>query len=193
MQLKEFEDAKLLWKMYYAVQGFKHAQAAAEYILQKNILEDDPVFFPLMSAVYVLYGRPFKKTKGVGLLGNELVPQDHLKLHQSILDHRDQIYAHSDAKGLELANVGQANQVRAKRFPTETLLLRSQYQATPELLPQIIKLCQELQEKALAHVNQLFAQYAKHIPAKLGEYVLNIDDQEGDFFKPAKSVIEVKL
>ena len=189
MQPQEFEDAKRLWKMYYAVQGFKHAQAVAEYILQKNITEDDSVYCPLITAVYVLYGRPFKRTNGVGLLENEIVPQEHLKLHQTILDHRDQIYAHSDANGLELADVGQANQVRAKRLPTETLLLRSQYQATPALLPHIIKLCQELQEKALVHVNQLFAQYAKHIPAKLGEYVLNIDDPEGEFFKPANSVI----
>ena len=189
MQPQEFEDAKLLWKKYYAVQCFKHAQVAAEYILQNKIAEDDPVFFPLITAVYVLYGRPFKRTKGVGVLGKEIIPQEHLNLHQSILDHRDQIYAHSDAIGFELADVGQANQVRAKRLSTETLLLRSQYQATPELLPHIIKLCQQLQEKTLAHVNQLFAQYGKHIPAKLGEYVLNIDNSAGDFFELAKPVI----
>jgi hypothetical protein len=87
------------------------------------------------------------------------------------------------------ANCDGRNQVRAKRLSTETLLLRSQYQATPELLPHIIKLCQELQEKTLAHVNQLFAQYGKNIPAKLGEYVLNIDNPAGDFFELAKPVI----
>jgi hypothetical protein len=124
MQPQEFEDAKLLWKKYYAVQCFKHAQVAAEYILQNKIAEDDPVFFPLITAVYVLYGRPFKRTKGVGVLGKEIIPQEHLELHQSILDHRDQIYAHSDAIGFELADVGQANSPSRTQFSTARFFFR---------------------------------------------------------------------
>ena len=190
MKPEEFEDAKLLWKKYYAVECFKHAQTAAEYILQNSIQQDNPSYVPLITAVYSLYGRPFKCSRGVGSLGKEIIPPEHLQLHDEILTHRDKIYVHSDAVEFELADVGQANQVRAKRLPTETLLLRSQYQATPERLPQIIELCRELKEKMLSDVNQMFAQYGKLIPAMLGEYVLNIYDPDGDFFKPAKPVIK---
>ncbi len=189
MQRQEFEDAKLLWKKYYAVECFKHAQTAAEYILQNDLHQDNPLYVPLITAVYSLYGRPFKCSCGVGSLGKEIIPPEHLQLHDEILTHRDKIYVHSDAVKFELADVGQANQVRAKRLPTETLLLRSQYQATPERLPQIIKLCKELRETMLSDVNQMFAQYGKLVPAKLGEYILNIDDQNGDFWKPATPVI----
>ena len=63
MQPQEFEDAKLLWKMFYAEQCFKHAQAAAEYVLQNKIEEDNPALYPLIAAVYVLYGRPFKNSE----------------------------------------------------------------------------------------------------------------------------------
>lgn len=58
MRRDEFEDAKLLWKMFYAGQSFEHARAAAEYVLKKNIYEDNAIFYPLITAVYVLYGKP---------------------------------------------------------------------------------------------------------------------------------------
>ena len=192
MQPQEFEDARLLWKMFYAGQSFEHSRAAAEYVLQKKIAEDDPIFYPLMTAVYVLYGKPFRKSRGVGCpLGEELIPPDYLELHRDLLKHRDKILAHSDANEFEWFDVGQANQVRLVRRLTDKSLKCSQLQANPSLLPHIISLCLELQEKTEIRKTELFKQYEKFVPAEVGEYVLNIDDPNGDFFKPAKSVVEI--
>jgi len=192
MQPQEFEDARLLWKMFYAGQSFEHSRVAAKYVLQKNIIEDEPIFYPLMAAVYVLYGKPFKKSCGVGCpIGEDIIPQDYLELHRDLLKHRDKILAHSDANKFELFDVGQANQVRlVVRSPTDKSLICSQLQANRPLLPHIISLCLELQEKVESSKIELFKRYEKYAPNAVGEYILNIDDPNGAFFKPAKPVVE---
>jgi hypothetical protein len=182
MQPHEFEDAKLFWKMFYAEQCFKHAQTAAEYVLQNRVAEDNSVFYPLITAVYVLYGRPFKNSYGVGSLGEELIPLEHLELHRLLLNHRDQIYAHADATTFELPDVGQANQVGVAVSLTEKRLFGTQFYASPPLLPDIINLCQSLQKKAEYQVCKLFERYRKQVPDKVGKYVINISDQSSSFF-----------
>lgn len=192
MQPQEFEDAKLLWVIFYAGQSFENSRAAAEYVLRNKIAEDNSVFYPLMTAVYVLYGKPFGKSRGVGrLLGEELIPTEYLELHRDLLKSRDKIFAHSDANEFEWFDVGQANQVRLVRRPTDKSLQCSQLQANPSLLPHIISLCLELQEKIEIRKIELFKQYEKFVPAEVGEYVLNIEDPNGDFFKPAKPIFEI--
>jgi len=190
MQLQEFEDAKSLWMMFYAGQSFMHVKAAAEYVCQNNISEDSPVFYPLMAAVYVLYGKPFKKSRGVGSLGEEIIPPEYQALHRELLKHRDQIYAHSDATAFEWPDVGRANQVRLVRRSADKSLFCSQLQASPPLVPHIINLCRHLQETIESRKLELFKKYEKYVPPDVGEYVLNIDDASGDFFKPAKAVVE---
>ena len=59
MKPREFEGAKLLWKMFYAQQCFKHAQAAAEHILKERLENENPLFYLLVTSVYVMYGKPF--------------------------------------------------------------------------------------------------------------------------------------
>jgi hypothetical protein len=190
MRPEEFEDAKLLWKMFYAGQSFEHARAAAEYVLKENISADNAILYPLMTAVYVLYGKPFKKSYGVGCLGEELIPVGYQELHRDLLKHRDKVLAHSDTSGFEWFDVGQANQVRLVRRPTDKSLICSQLQANPALLPHIISLCLELQEQVEIKKRELFKRYEKYVPAEVGEYVLNIEDANGDFFRPAKPVVK---
>jgi hypothetical protein len=200
MQLKEYEDAKLLWKMFYAGQSFKHAQTTAEYIFNEKVDEDKPLYYPLITALYTLYGKPFKKGRPskkspwISPLEKEIIPYEYLKLHEELLDHRDQIYAHSDADAFEWLDVGQVNQVRlAVQHPKDKRLVCSQLQAKLALMPDIINLCQQLQNKIEKSKTELFKRYENFAPDEVGEYILNIDDQEGAFFKPAQSVIETKL
>jgi hypothetical protein len=193
MKPQEFEDVKLLWTMFYAEEDFRHAKSAAEYILEKPIGENDSAFYPLITAVYVLYGKPFGANCGVESLKRDFVPAEYLTLHKELLDHRNQTYAHSDATRFELPDVGKANQVRLKvRGPTDKSLFCSQLQATHPRMPRIISLCRELQEKARAKKNELIKLYEKSFPAEVGEYILNIEQPNGDIFKPANPVIEIK-
>ncbi len=43
METAEFEDAKLLWKMFYAYQCFRRAEAAAQHILDERLEQESLV------------------------------------------------------------------------------------------------------------------------------------------------------
>ena len=177
--------------MFYAEESFKHAKSAAEYILKNPVKENDLVFYPLITAVYVLYGKPFGKNYGMGSLKEDFVATEHLDLHKELLQHRDQTYVHSDATRLEIPDAGKANHVRLKvRQPRDKSLFCSQFQATRPRMDRIISLCQLLQEKARGKKIELINQYKKSFPNEVGEYVLNIDQQGEEMFVPTKTIIE---
>jgi hypothetical protein len=182
METAEFEDAKLLWKMFYAYQCFGRAEAAAQHILDENLEQGSPLFYPLVTSVYVLYGKPFKHARGgVGKLGEEMIPSAHLDLHHQLLEHRDQIYAHTDADA--------ANQVRVLQTATEMHLFAVDFRARFPLMPSIIDLCGILQRKTWYHVEKLFERYKARVPESVGEYAINVSNQAGDFFTPVKPMI----
>jgi len=143
----EFNDAKLLWKMFYAEQCFKHTRAAAEYILNEKLEEDSPLFYSLITAVHVNYGKPFRSSRGLGRLAEDIVPPQHLDLHRLLLKHRDQTFAHTDATGFELPTVGQANQVCFVRFANEIRLRGTEFHVRHPLMPSVIDLCARFEKK----------------------------------------------
>jgi len=189
MNPKEFNDAKLLWKLFYAGQCFMHAQKAAEYVLRNENEENNSVLYPLITAVYVLYGKPFLRNDSVGRLDEAIIPTEYLDWHRTFLKHRNKTYAHSEANAFEFLDAGNVNQVRLLVHPPEPpSLICSQFQAEPALMPIIINLCRLLQEKIGNQKNELFQRYKQYIPAQVGEYVLNVSDPDGDFYKPAKPI-----
>jgi hypothetical protein len=189
MQSTEFEDAKLLWKMFYAQQCFKRAHAVAEHILKEKLEKENPLFYPLMTSLFVIYGRPFKRARGVGHLGDEMIPAQHSDLHRTLLQHRDQVYAHTDAEAFDLADFGEANQVRVLRTLMEMRLFATDFHARYPLMPSIIDLCATLQVKTGYHVDKLFNRYMGRVPQPVGEYGINVTDSNGDFFTKEKPML----
>lgn len=189
MQPAEFDDAKLLWKMFYAQQCFKRAQAAAEHVLKEQLEKESPLFYPLITSVYIIYGKPFKRARGVGQLGEEMIPPQHLELHRGLLQHRDQVYAHTDADAFELGDYGEANQVRVLRMPEEMRLFATDFHARYPLMPSVIDLCATLQEKTGYHVDKLFKRYMVRVPQQAGEYAINVIDPNGEFFTKQKPML----
>src|SRR5689334_14650456 len=127
MNQTEFDDVQLLWKMLYARECFRHAKAAAQHILDAKLEQENPLFYSLVTAVHVLYAKPFLKAHGVGKLGEEIIPAEHLELHRSLVEQRNQVYAHRDASAFEIADYGTANQVRALRLPEEIRLFATDF------------------------------------------------------------------
>jgi hypothetical protein len=97
MNPSEHSDAQLLWKMFYAGECFRQARGAAQHILDEKLERDSALFYPLVTAVYVLYAKPFTRADAVGKLGDEIIPAEHRELHSILLEHRHQLYAHRDA------------------------------------------------------------------------------------------------
>jgi hypothetical protein len=73
MTKDEFEDAKTLWKMIYAYHCFRNVENACSFILDQKMDENHPVYYSLITSIYVLYGKPFKHSNVVGKLADDIV------------------------------------------------------------------------------------------------------------------------
>ena len=185
----DFDDAKALWKLFYARECFRNVEQACSFILDENIDENHPIYYSLITSIYVLYGKPFKHSNVVGKLPDNIVSAKHQQLHKLVLDHRDQLYAHTDAKSFELPDFGPANQVRFLVLPGEMRLFGTQFRARPPFLPELVALCRELQEKTNYHLSKLQKRHHRKIPTTVGEYAINILDENGTFVIKQKPLI----
>lgn len=149
MTKSEFNDAQLLWKMFYARECFRQAKGAAQHVLDAKLEHDSLLFCPLITAVYVLYAKPFTRVDGVGRLGEEIIPAEHMDSHRQLLDHRHQIYAHRDADAFNVGDYGAASQVRALRLPQEIRLFATDFHARYPAMPPIIELCRVLEKRPI--------------------------------------------
>ena len=189
MTKNDFEDAKSLWKFFYASECFKQAAAACSYMLDNNLETDSPMYYPLLTSVYVLYGKPFKRANVVGKLADDIIPPEHKNLHDTLLEHRDKFYAHTDAKSFKLPDFGDASQVRFLVLPHEMRLFGTQFRARPPFLPEVVVLCSALEKKVNYHMIKLMKRHAKTVPGEVGEYSINILDESGPFVMKEKPLI----
>jgi hypothetical protein len=196
MNAKQFEEAKVLWKMFYAGERFKHCRSAAQHITDHKLEKEHPLFQPLLVAVYTLYAKPFRTSRGVGKLSEDIIPQDRLELHEQTLIHRDKIYAHRDAKDedskIQIDKYGLANQVRALRLLGHLHLLATDFHSRYPIMSEVVELCASLQKKTEYHVEKLWTRYHSQVPPKVGEYLLNVLEDKGDLWLPAEPMILTK-
>ena len=186
MKPHEFLDAKLLWKIFYANHTFKHAKAAALHIVEKNLTDSDPLFHPLLVSVYVLYARPFTRADGVGNLDEKYVPNQYRSAHKAMLQHRNKVYAHRDAEGFVVEDLGNVNQVRAINDGEKIILMAANLHTRAGAMAGIIELCEALEKKTDGHIGELWAKYNGQIQRKIGEFLLNIADEKTDMWIPQK-------
>jgi hypothetical protein len=175
MTTEQLDDARTLWKMFYACEAFRRAREACEFILTQNLDADHPAYYPLVTSIYVLYARPFNYCRGgIGKLTNDIVPDQHKNIHKFILNLRDQIFAHTDADEPNMDTVGSANQVNFVMTNGTCRLRLTQMTALPTELKNISILCKVLEEKTDYYVQKLWTRHLKLIPIANGEYTLNV-------------------
>ena len=182
MTAEELSAVKSLWKFGYAEECFKRVANTCALILQSGISEDHPAYYPMIVAIYALYGKPFKTTKIVGAgLPEKIVPAKFRPLHKVMIKHRDEVYAHTQP--------GSKNEVRVRvsYFGKTRVgqLFSTEFYARPPKLPMIIELCQAVQATVEQRRVKLQNRYFdKHLPKEAGEYPLNVSDPTGAFFLP---------
>lgn len=85
------------WLRHYACRAFQHTIESCLFLLRYGIHPDSPLYYPLMTAAYVIYSRPFMKSFGVGRLDDGFIPPERLADHKHLMELRCTFYAHSDA------------------------------------------------------------------------------------------------
>jgi hypothetical protein len=88
-----------LWKAGYAWSSFQSVCETCDYILTQKIQPNTDIYYPLVTAICVLYARPFKRSRGIEGLTLQIVPKKFLHLHNHLILVRDQTSAHVDARG----------------------------------------------------------------------------------------------
>lgn len=187
MTEEELNDARLLWKMFYAWESFRKVQQLCDYVLKQKIAEDHPAYYSLITSIYIFYGRPFHKSRGVGRLTDDIVPKEHMKLHKAMLTHRDSIYAHTDADGPDMGEDGLVNQVRIIVKKGIYQMALTQFKALPAALKDISTLCKALQTKTDYHIAKIRTRTLKLIPSADGEFFLNVRGIDQPFVSKAKT------
>jgi len=147
--------------------------------LANGIDENHPVYYPLIVAIYVLYGKPFKQSNDVGVLPRNIVPAEFRPLHDIMIEHRDEVYAHTQPGPNSEVRVC-VSVVEGKR---RGQLIAPEFYARPPTLSKIIELCQVMQtttEQRRVEIQNRY--FPKYIPKEEGEYPLNVVHPAGPFF-----------
>src|SRR5262249_29964780 len=133
------------------------------------------IYYPLVTAISVLYARPFKHSKGIEKLTLQFVPKQFLRLHRQLVLVRDQTSAHSDAskdaarfKGLP------ANDVRlfVRNGGTQIAIGMNQLKFKTTAILEIRDLASALAKRMLQYIRNIVSEHPDDIPD--GEYQIDL-------------------
>ena len=82
-------------------------------ILNGSIHEGTLEYFATVNSIYVVYGRPFHRCNGIGLLDESDVPPELIPEHKHMMTFRDKVFGHKDTDGIRIDDHYTANEVRA--------------------------------------------------------------------------------
>jgi hypothetical protein len=172
-QIDRFE----YWRFLSAHFSIQKAKGIATHLLQTS--PKDQLFYPLLTALYIFYGRPFKQRRNVRL-PDTMIPDRFMKLHRTLIDLRDKAFAHIDYGGIPEKGIDEFNRVLiridngAASVGVATLIPHGLQ------LKDVIFLCDELLAKCSYHLQKIWDKSIKDSYPKDGDY--EVDLQEGDAF-----------
>lgn len=181
------EERMNLWRMLHALDCFQHVDRICSLIQENGITNGHPLYHSLLTSMYVLYGRPFKKSHGVGRLPDDIVPKELHDIHNDLMLHRDKIFAHTDVNGTweeEDMNLNQVELTIQNGFCSWRIRT---VQPMPERVREFQSLCAELVKKVEYHINKINGKIGKYVPHANGIYRLVLDPNASVAFKPEQN------
>jgi hypothetical protein len=175
------EDLQRLWLMNHAQMAFLAVGEASNHIIKCNLKYGDELFYPLFTSIVINYARPFKKSRIVGKLVDEMVPHEWEGLHKELIIFRDTLIAHSDGDG-PIDKWGKVNEVRYRIAKSHFICQTSQFHIPPEKISKVRDLSKLLVDKVVYHIKKLERKHLDKFPKIKGDYVLNIDPEIDEHF-----------
>jgi len=176
------------WKFLSAHFSLQQAKSIAKHLLQLPF--SDPLFYPLLTTLYILYGRPFKQ-KGNVRLADNIIPKRFVKLHEKLIDLRDKAFAHVDYDGIPKKGIDEINKIliRIHDGVASTGIATQIPQGLQ--LSDIVSLCDNLLVKCSYYLQKIWDKSVKDIYPSDGDYEVNL--QEGNAFLIKKLVIREQV
>ena len=130
-------------RLILATSDILQATRACELLLQNVKSKSDPLFVPLLTAIVVMYARPFVSNNRFGPLTgkwHEFTDPKFKQIHDTLIDLRHIVYAHSDPQGR--AVVVQIEDTPLYKMISEVTVVSQSL--TMEIFPTVLATCQDL-------------------------------------------------
>lgn len=168
-----------LWKVDLARSSVKQVQSYCEYFIANKPDPTSPLFSSLLTAICVVYAKPFTNNATVGMLSEKLAryaSPEFRDLHQDLLKFRDNFYAHQNPQWRKLHIRVEAedsgDSIHYKFYPRPEVS-----HLNPARIPAVSEMCKELRTnldtKFAELMDQLFGK--RHWP--VGSFTLNLNDE----------------
>jgi hypothetical protein len=171
------EEKKLFALRCHASYAFSTVAEICQEILDKPIPANDPLYHPMIIAIYTSYGRPFTNCWGFGKLPVDIVPDEFHVLHEELMTHRDKMYAHAD-KDMVHNDYGPVNELRVTINANGRCRVWSQpIQPSHVQVGNILKLSRRMNENMEYWKNKFVKKYMHKIEVEPGDYIIDTDSE----------------
>lgn len=151
-------------------------------------------FYPLATAAHSFYGRPFKRSNGVGRLNADMIPPESNGIHQWLIHFRDGAYAHLDANHDDIAG-RPMHDVVYSHGPDGNLLTTCDARAPLSAYKDARNHAKIIQAIFMDEIFYFHNRFLDMIPTTEGDFLLSLDSAT-DLFIPysmqSHSVIHYK-
>jgi len=178
---------KDLWAWYYGMRAFEYCKSCCDHIIKEKMTSEHPLYYSLNVAAAISYGKPFRTSRGMERLSEDIIPTKYVNAHKQIMWYRDKIYAHTDvaenrAGTNRMVDVIFSFQKRGThQFKKGFKLLEST--VLPIGIERISELSEQLVEKAHYYMDKILKRYGPDFPQTPGDYRIGIDPNEPPFTK----------
>lgn len=178
------------WLVAYAETSCQIVEALSGLLSNGDVPEHTPAYFGVVNTVYVVYGRPFHRCGGVGLLEKADIPPNCHATHDHLMTFRDKVYGHKDSEGIQIDKDYTANEVRATVGKDGQMrIFCTEFYTRPPKMPDIQGHVAALQSHFGAKMNKLVAELCHGMNPSDGgqlydgEFILSLDWREETPFK----------
>lgn len=169
------EEKRLFVLRTHASHAFSTVIGICKHVWDKPIPASDPLYHPLMIAMYTAYGRPFTNCWGFGKLPDDTIPAQFKDLHEELLSHRDKIYAHAD-KDMQNDDYGPPNELRVTVNADGRCRLWTQpVQPSHRQVKDVLSLAQQMHTKMEYWTDKFVEKYMQKMTVAPGDYLVNTE------------------
>jgi hypothetical protein len=174
VNIPSLQERQEFWSWGYANEAFENVLEACGFISNPPQPLSKAVWRILYTGIITTYARPFTKSFGGHRLPLEIVPEEHVKLHEAIMQTRHKEIAHVDATTYQADDpqIGNINQIRITMTKDHNSLAVV-HMTCP--IPEIKQLTRQLLKKAEYHVGKFRRKYIDNSMLPPGDYKLNLD------------------
>lgn len=158
--MKTNQIKKSLLRTVFAKTSIDSAVKACDFVIANVQTADNPVYYSLVTAIFVLYARPFGENNGAGKIPSKYALYDSPEkrnLHDMLIHGRNKFYAHVDAN----TKYYDENQKPVGCLFQLSIMVNDMKDGTVELSPQTIE--PQLTLETIPRIKSLSAELLKKL------------------------------